>query len=56
MAKKEFKYDICNEFDCNRKYSIVNRGFDCKGCFWEPTCKFYEEHLDLNAPVSVDGE
>ena len=45
---KQFKFDICDEFDCNRDHFIANRGFDCKGKFWEPTCSFYGEHLELN--------
>jgi len=48
MDNKEFKRDICCEFDCTRDYCKEREGYDCLGEFWEDKCIFYGEHRYLN--------
>jgi len=43
-----YKFNICDEFDCNRGYCLKLNGYDCQEKFDVPECIFYGEHIILN--------
>ena len=49
----KFEYDICDEMRCNRVYCRQEKGYDCKGKYWEEKCIFHGEHIELNLDPKI---